>query len=556
VQREFRKMTQAFGKVHDHDDNDDGKAIAKPPRLFYGWVVLVICILCKVFKCQGQNNFMAYTVPHLLEEFGLSHSELGAIFTVATVSAGFVQPHMGKAFDRYKGRRCMVAAQLALAFTLLNFAAWRKPSWRPFLYVQAVLLFFFLRALALGACETFPNATVQQWFVTRRGEAMAVLNTATGLCHAALAPVVYHLVGDYSWRTCFVAGACANLVLAPLSLLVVRGSPECMGLLPDGDVVPDCLETDVGNAKKKGGGSEGQLVGKAVQEVEEDRGGAGWLGGHDPAIIPCLVFGFVWGVVFGGCDFYMVEIIEDVGGLEGGVNVPQHIFMPLSFFVGLVTPPVSIVMGRFGENPAVLCGFLSLCALMISASNILLTVCTTPLLGLLYGTVRGFVGGIAQPMLSSGLAYAAMGVGRDRIGSVLGLNQLMTLCGTGLGPMVYGTYRDVAGTYRGSLVMTAIPPFMLSVFFGCKAVRSVLSARGLAVAAGAPAEDEEEEAACVATEGGTVKPLRFIVEIARVQPAVLGAAEGSAIAAALGDDDDEDCAEDSPTAAKTPKKSR
>jgi hypothetical protein len=46
---------------------------------FYGWVIVTICIFAKIFKVQGQNNVMSYTVPHLLEDFELSHAELGGL---------------------------------------------------------------------------------------------------------------------------------------------------------------------------------------------------------------------------------------------------------------------------------------------------------------------------------------------------------------------------------------------------------------------------------------------------------------------------------------------
>ena len=65
---------------------------------------------------QGQNNVMSYTVPHLLEDFNLSHSELGGLFSVATMSAGLVQPSLGRAMDRFGAR---VAQQIGDCLVLL-----------------------------------------------------------------------------------------------------------------------------------------------------------------------------------------------------------------------------------------------------------------------------------------------------------------------------------------------------------------------------------------------------------------------------------------------------
>ncbi|CAE8597209.1 unnamed protein product, partial [Polarella glacialis] len=97
-----------------------------------------------VVKCPGQNNIMTYTVPHLLKEFDLTHSELGVFFSVATVSAGMVQPPLGILADRFGGRVCITITQVALGVTLFCFSKWQPPSYRPMLYAEVVAIFFFL----------------------------------------------------------------------------------------------------------------------------------------------------------------------------------------------------------------------------------------------------------------------------------------------------------------------------------------------------------------------------------------------------------------------------
>ena len=113
--------------------------------MFYGWVVLALCTLAKVFKVQGQNNLMAYSVPFLLEEYGLSHGEMGTLFSVGTLAASTVQPRFGSLVDRYGARVCLPLAQLAFAAALLAFAASRRLQ-RGALYAEVVAIFFCLRS--------------------------------------------------------------------------------------------------------------------------------------------------------------------------------------------------------------------------------------------------------------------------------------------------------------------------------------------------------------------------------------------------------------------------
>ena len=91
------------------------------PGCFYGWVIVIVCIFCKIFKAQGQSNVMSYTVPHLLQDFKLSHAELGGLFSAATIMAGMVQPMLGRTMDRFGGRVCIPAMQVAFVLPWPSF---------------------------------------------------------------------------------------------------------------------------------------------------------------------------------------------------------------------------------------------------------------------------------------------------------------------------------------------------------------------------------------------------------------------------------------------------
>ena len=57
---------------------------------------------------------MTYTVPHLLEDFELSHAHLGGFFSAATIMAGLCQPLLGWAVDYFGGRVCISLLRLFL----------------------------------------------------------------------------------------------------------------------------------------------------------------------------------------------------------------------------------------------------------------------------------------------------------------------------------------------------------------------------------------------------------------------------------------------------------
>ncbi|CAE7225196.1 pcaK [Symbiodinium natans] len=436
-------------------------AIERLNCIFYGWVIVGVCILCKIFKVQGQNNVMSYTVPHLLQEFRLSHAELGGLFSVATILAGFVQPLLGRAIDHFGARICIPVMQVSFCGALLVFASWTCPTQRLALYFEVVLIFFFLRTLSLGAAETFPNACVQQWFQRRRGRAVAVVFTFQWLGNAFVGPCVSGIVARHGWQTAALAGSFANLLLAPISATLLRRSPEVCGLLPDGWTAVSVEEPDASSMK---GASEALPA-----EAPELRD-----------LWPLFAFTFFYAVMFGGSDFYMVEMVAEAW--NGDLDVSILIFGPMALTAALSTPLVGELMdARSSSQKRVPIVLLSVAGFVTAIATTWLTCISSRASAVLYGVIRGSTTGVFQSLLSAGLAFTALGVRREEIGRVLGFNQLSTLVGTGVGPFWYGTFRDVFGAFHLGLLLSALPPLMLGFFFAAKALASEhgLPAKGM-----------------------------------------------------------------------------
>jgi len=92
--------------------------------------------------------------------------------------------------------------------------------------------------LPLGLAVTGPviaSGVVARWFSARRGTALSLLGSASMTGMSLLVPLVTWLILTSGWRTTYVFIAGAVLVgMLPLSLWVIRDSPESMGLTPDG----------------------------------------------------------------------------------------------------------------------------------------------------------------------------------------------------------------------------------------------------------------------------------------------------------------------------------
>eukprot|EP00439_Symbiodinium_sp_Y106_P024492 s6012_g2.t12 len=461
--------------------------------IFYGWVIVAVCILCKIFKVQGQNNVMSYTVPHLLQDFGLSHAELGGFFSVATILAGLVQPLLGHAVDRFGARVCIPTLQVTLCGALFAFAAWTCPPSRnehneasqcraDFLFLADALswcsrdLSKHMRAvltldqLLLNMLDVLHNI-IKQWFQRRRGRAVGVTSrekerqVGKGLSqhrHATTnAEFMRQVVFTFQWLgnafigkgVSGIAGSVANLLLAPVSATLLRRSPEACGLQPDGWTAVAADE-------------EMEAVG--MNDANEARP-SGTRKIRD--LWPQFAFTFFYAVMFGGSDFYMVEMVAEAWPED--LDVALFIFGPMALTAAVSTPLVGELMDAWSKShrrlPIVL---LAAAGFVTAVATFLLTCIRSRTSAVLYGVIRGTTTGVFQSLLSAGLAFTALGVRREEIGRVLGYNQLCTLVGTGVGPFWYGSFRDVFGAFRFGLLFSALPPLMLGIFFASRRIHA------------------------------------------------------------------------------------
>jgi MFS family permease len=106
-------------------------------------------------------------------------------------------------------------------------------------FTQSYLLFLlvFIGPVTTGFQIGFNHATlaaVNHWFRRKRGLAMAVVQTGQSIGGVVIFPLVAFAVLTFGWRTAALLSGFGVLLLLPLALLV-RRSPESMGLLPDGE---------------------------------------------------------------------------------------------------------------------------------------------------------------------------------------------------------------------------------------------------------------------------------------------------------------------------------
>ena len=203
---------------------------ARARSVYYGWWITAAGTLLNALSSGFYSTgFTVYFLP-LSRDLNLSRTATSVIFGISRLEGGVQGLITGYCIDRWGPRIMMVIGALlaALGFMLL-------PAARNY----ATFLIVYVGLISLGVHTGYNQgvmATVNRWFVRRRGTAFGVVSLGIALGGAAITPVLSIIVLNMGWRVAALMSGVVLLVVGlPLSLLM-RGSPEEMGRLPDGDV--------------------------------------------------------------------------------------------------------------------------------------------------------------------------------------------------------------------------------------------------------------------------------------------------------------------------------
>jgi MFS family permease len=198
------------------------------PRVFYGWWV-VLAFSFMTFTSTGIRHAVGPFLKPIVADLGLDRASFSLVIAVSLFLYGVFGLIVGWALDRFGARVTASVATLLLVVSLVLTALVRN-VWE-FAAVYGVLL-------PLGLAVTGPvmaSGVVARWFSRRRGTALSLLGSASMTGMSLLVPLVTWLILAYGWRTAYMLIAVGVLAgMLPLSLWVIRESPESMRLAPDG----------------------------------------------------------------------------------------------------------------------------------------------------------------------------------------------------------------------------------------------------------------------------------------------------------------------------------
>ena len=402
---------------------------------FYGWLIVAVAFVTMAIGVNARTAF-SLLFPPILAEFGWSRATTAGAFSVGFLVSAVFSPLLGRMMDRF-GPRVVIELGVATMAVGLIAASFTSQPWHLHMTLGALVGTGGVCLGYTGQALFLPN-----WFARRRGLAMSIAYSGVGAGSIVLLPVVQIVIERFGWRwTCVAMGILVLVLLAPLNLLL-RKTPQEMGLQPDGDPVPTA-----GTQAKRG-----------LRVVDTAWVALDWTLGR--AARTARFWWMACGFASGLFAWYGVQVHQTKYLVEVGFS-GEHAAWALGF-VSLAGVPGQIALGhlsdRIGREWVWAIGSLGF-AICYAA---LLLLRDTPSAVLLWTMV------VSQGLLGYGLSSVIAAIVADvfqgrRYGTIMGMLMAFGIVGGAAGPWLLGLAYDTTGSYAAGF----------SVAIGCCLVSAI-----------------------------------------------------------------------------------
>jgi len=390
--------------------------------------VVVAAFLAIGTILYGSSYSFGVFLKSIAGEFGLTRGVTSAIFS-AHMALGLVYAVIGGwALDRYGPRIIVFLIGLFTGLGLLLTSQTNAP-WQIFITYSLLL------STGGSAIYVVKMATVSRWFDKKRGLALGIAGSGSGLGTLVIAPFATYLISSFGWRMAYIViGLIVWLIVIPLSRLL-RKNPYEIGALPDG-VKSGSGETGTEEPGREDGA---QLAGFSLLEASRTRNF--WF------------IGFIW-LLFAFC--YLLVLTHIVPHATD-MGIPAMEAATVLSLIGGSNAAGRLLMGRVSDSIGRKATAIT-CALLVAGAMIWLIWSQDLWMLYLFGIVCGFsLGGLDPPVT----ALISETFGLRSIGIIMGTLNIAWGIGSAVGPFVGGLIFDVNESYSmaflaGALAMVTV----------------------------------------------------------------------------------------------------
>ena len=391
---------------------------------YYGWVILFAAGSSMIARNATGSLTLAVFIYPISQELGWSRTLIAGAASLGGLVSSVASPAAGWALDKYGVRLLLTLSVLILGLSTISLA-----------WATVPLIFY----LAYGTGRVMFSSTVQigasvvvsRWFIKQRGRATGLLFVSHSIGMVLFPLAAGFAISSWGWQQAWIllgvlvwAGA-----LVPVSLLI-RQSPEAVGLRPDGDPPDTAAEH-----------------GRSRAHPEEP----GWTL-REASRTPAL-----WLLALATGSLFLLQSGTNIH--QGAYFIDQGLGVAISTISislnAVFTGVGSIFWGWVVERVSVRYTYAGV-ALLMSAALALFTIADTPVEALVAASMFGAaVGGI---LVVPVVAYADY-FGRRSLAAIRGVTEPFVSLGQAIGAVFSGLIFDFTGSYHYAFATLAVLGF-------------------------------------------------------------------------------------------------
>ena len=391
-------------------------------RFFYGWTIVGVTMLAMFVSGAGQSHTFSVFLGPISAELGISQTEWGTAYGLATLIAALGLPYLGRLTDRYGPRWMLLLVASALGVACFAFGG----------VLGALTLglgFGALRFLGQGSLMLNSANLVSRWFDRRRGFAIGIMTLGFSASMALHPPLAQWMIEQLGWRQAwFWMGLSTWILLLPAVYLLVRDKPQEVGLKPDGGVI-----TQDSSAQEKG-----DIPLDGLTRAEALRTSAFYI---------ICIGQFSLAMLVTTLHLFQVSIFES-HGVDS--HVAARVFSVSAITMVVAIPLVGQMLDRFPTRWAFAVGQLVMVMSLIAMTQVS---------GLISAIIYAIIFGLNNSFTITLYGYIwPRYFGLRHLGSIQGIGQMTGIIGASLGAIPLGLAYDLTGSYDTTLLMLAILP--------------------------------------------------------------------------------------------------
>lgn len=367
----------------------------------------------------GQSYVFSVFVDPMIDETGFSRSGISSLYAAGTAVSAVMISIVSRLADRYGARQMAMAVAFALGGVCFLMASAHS-------IIVFIVAFAALRALGQGSMPVNGTLLVAQWFARYRARAISVMSLGFAASTAILPPVSRLLIEGIGWREAYAAlGLMVWILILPAAFFLVRDRPEDVGLLPDGEAVP-----------------EGHTFQPREPAPRDNRrvftSPRFWALALPMATPPLVVTALV---------FHQTGIFEEHGLSAATAGI---VFVPFAIASALAAVVSGFLTDRWGPKAA----FVLSMGLLLSAMG-WLQILDSAAGAAAYALILGSAMAVSQTV--SGVIWAHY-YGREGLGRIQGSAMTIGIAGAAIGPLPLALLQQAFGGFSEALAAMMILP--------------------------------------------------------------------------------------------------